>query len=268
MVPKRLARAGTVIILMAGSALLHAESGPQQVRRNVYGCILNQHEMLTSYHLYASDPKDRVLNANFQKARQISTECVGNVRGGLDGLGQAQVAAEISSQHGKLEQTVQYNADSIAKKGVPENAVVDEMVQHELVLVASLSQAARGLLSTGKIKEVAEVKQARDLAVLIEYANARYIERATQLYPRDDSAEPTIDELATQFNTGINALRTSKQLTPEQKKKVESINTRFRFINGSLRNYNEKTVPFTVNRHTKSMVVLLNEVANSLEGVK
>lgn len=265
---RRVALASVATVFMSGSALLHAETNPRLVLRAVYGCILNQHEMLTNFHLYASDPKDRVLNADFRKAHQTSVDCSSNVRADLEGLGYAQAATEISSSQERLEKTVQYNADSIAQKGVPENAVVAEMVQHELALVAALSQAASGMLSGGKLKEVPEAKQARDLAVLIEYANARYIERTTQLYPRDDSAEPTIDDLATRFNAGINALRTSKRLTPELKKKVESVNTRFRFINGSLRNYNQNTVPFTVNRHTKSMVILLNEVASSLEGTK
>lgn len=268
MVSGRMARAGAAILFMAASAMGHAENSPQQTLRDMHGCVLSQHELLTSYHLYASDPKDRVLGANFQKARQMSTDCVSKVRAGLDGFGHAQPAAEISGHHEKLAQTLQYNADSIAKKGVPEAAVVTEMVQHELALVASLTQAASALRSSGRVKEQAEARQARELAVLIEYANARYIERTTQLYNRDDSAEPTIDELANRFDTGINALRTSKNLKPDQKKKVESVNTRFRFISGSLRNYNEKTVPFTVNRHAKSMVILLNEVSNSLDGVK
>lgn len=264
---RRLALASVAVVSMSGS-LLHAETNPKQVLRAVYGCILNQHEMLTNFHLYASDPKDRVLNADFRKAHQTSVDCASNVRADLESLGYAQAATEVSNAQGELEKAIKYNADSIAQKGVPENAVVAEMVQHELELVASLSRAASGMLSGGKLKEVAEAKQARDLAVLIEYANARYIERTTQLYPRDDSAEPTIDDLATRFNAGINALRVSKRLTPELKKKVESVNTRFRFINGSLRNYNQNTVPFTVNRHTKSMVILLNEVASSLEGAK
>ena len=104
-ITRRLALASVATVLMSGSALLHAEANPKQALKGVYGCILNQHEMLTSFHLYASDPKDRVLNADFRKAHQTSVDCTNNVRTDLESLGYAQAATEISNSQGKLEQT-------------------------------------------------------------------------------------------------------------------------------------------------------------------
>lgn len=248
------------------SALAQADAG--QAWREAYQCALRQHEMLTDYHLHASDPKDRQQLASLQRSRQSAADCSRSVAESLSALGLARFSSDISNHQRQIARTLSYNLETIARKGVPENAVVAEMVQHELDMVASLNGAANELAASGAAKPAAEAKQARDLALLMEYANLRYIERTTQLYPRDDSAEPTIDELATSFGKGLATLRAAKKLNDAQRKKLDSVLTKYRFINGSLVNYNDKTVPFTVNRHAHSIVALLGELADELDSVK
>lgn len=259
--------AGLVMFSVAGTAVWAADAPPQAVR-DMYQCAVHQHELLTTYHLYAYEPKDKIANADFQKARQVAIDCASRAGDNLAASGLPAQSVEVRTLRDRLGQTSQYNADSIARSGTPENAVLAEMVQHELGLVTLLVQAAKELQVAAKVKEVAEARQARDLAILIMYANARYVERTTEVYHRDDSAEPTIDELAAKFNSGLTALRASKKLSADQRKALDNVNTRFRFINGSLNNYTQHAVPTTVNRHARSMVVLLNQVANGLEGVK
>lgn len=266
MVLGRLASTGLVIMSLVG--VQAAMAADARSVRDAYQCAVHQHELMTTYHLHAYEPKDRVTKADFLGARQVALECAGRVADDLAAAGLAAKAVEVRNLRDKLGQASQYNADSIATSGTPENAVVAEMVQHELGLVATLVQSAKDLQQAGKVRDVAEARQARELAIMIMYANARYVERTTEVYHRDDSAEPTIDQLASKFNSGLTALRASKKLTAEQRKSLDNVNTRFRFINGSLNNYTQHAVPGTVNRHARSMVTLLNQVANGLEGIK
>lgn len=260
--------AGAMLVIgatIAGNA--GAAVTAQQVRE-AYQCAVHQHEMLATYHFLAYEPKDKVASADFQKARQMALDCMGMTVNSLADGGLGSQSQELRALKDKVGQTSQYNADTIAKVGTPENAVVAEMVQHVLDTVVALTQAGKDLQVASRGKEVAEARQARELATTIMYANARYIERTTEVYHRDDSAEQTIDQLAGKFNTGLTALRGSKKLSVEQKKALDNVNTRFRFIVGSLNNYTQHAVPATVNRHARSMVALLNQVANGLEGVK
>lgn len=234
--------------------------------RDAYQCAVDQHAMLSTYHFYASDPKDRILNADFLNARQTALDCANQVAGQLAAAGMTSQAGSMKTLKDKIAQTSQYNANTVAKTGMSENAVVKEMVDSELALIHLLVQAGKDLQAASKIKDVAEANQARELALTIMYANARYIERTTQIVLRDDSAEPTIDELAARFDRMLASLRKSTRLSTEQKKKLDNVNTRFRFINGSLNNYTEQAVPSTVNRHARSMVAILDQVANGLEG--
>lgn len=234
--------------------------------RDAYQCAVDQHAMLSAYHFYASDPKDRVLNAEFLNARQAALDCVQQVTEQLSAAGMGSQAGNMKTLKDKVAQTSQYNAGTIAKTGMSENAVVKDMVDSELALIRLLVQAGKDFQASSKIKEVAEASQARELALTIMYANARYIERTTQIVLRDDSAEPTIDELAVRFDRSLSGLRKSTRLSAEQHKKLDNVNTRFRFINGSLNNYTQQAVPTTVNRHARSMVAILNQVADGLEG--
>jgi hypothetical protein len=252
-------------LMMVGNAA--AAVTARQVQA-AYHCAVHQHEMLGTFHFYAYESKDKMANADFLAARQTALDCIAETVAGLADGGLGTQSQELAVLKEKIAQTSQYNANSLAKEGTPENAVVADMVQHVLGAANALAQAAKSLQIASKTKEVSEARQARELAILIMYANARYIERTTEVYHRDDSAERTIDQLASQFNTGLTALRTNKKLSADQKKKLDNVNTRFRFIVGSLNNYTQHAVPATVNRHARSMVVLLNQVANGLEGVK
>lgn len=235
--------------------------------RDAYQCAVDQHAMLSAYHFYASDPKDRILNADFLNARQNAMDCAQKVADQLSAAGMTSQAGSMKTLRDKVAQTSQYNASTIAKTGMSENAVVKEMVDSELTLIRQLVQAGKDFQASSKMKEVAEASQARELALTIMYANARYVERTTQIVLRDDSSEPTIDELAARFDRALTGLRKSPRLSAEQKKKLENVNTRFRFINGSLNNYTAQAVPSTVNRHARSMVAILGQVADGLEGM-
>lgn len=263
----RLAISG-VAIIMAGSVALRAEAASLQTVRDVYQCAIQQHEMLAAYHLYASDTKDRVLHADFMKADQAAADCAARASESMTAAGLAAQSSEIQAIREKLAHAIAYNANSLAKTGVHENEVLVEMVGHELKLVSTLSQSAKDLQVAAKLKDVPEARQARELGIMIMYADARYIERTTEAYHRDDSNEPTIDQLGARFSSGLSSLRASKKVTAQQRKVLDNVNTRFRFINGSLTNYTQNAVPFTVNRHAVSMMTLLNQVANGLEGEK
>ncbi len=251
--------------MVAGSAI--AAVTPQQVRE-AYRCSVHQYEMLATYHFHAYEPKDKIMNADYEKARQVALDCMGATASALVDGGFSTQAQELRTLKDKVAKTTQTNADAITKMGSPEFAVVSEMVENISEAVKTLDQAGKGLQVASKGKEVPEALKARELAITIMYANARYIERTTESYHRDDSAEQTIDQLASKFNTGLSSLRTSSKLSAQQKKMLDNVNTRFRFIVGSLNNYTQHAVPTTVNRHTRSIVVMLNQIADELDGKK
>lgn len=73
--------------------------------------------------------------------------------------------------------------------------------------------------------------------------------------------ERAIDEQVREFASGLDALAQAPQNTPEITTAIGNIVTKFRYIEKSLLNYNQNTVPFLVNKYSDSIIEGLEEVA-------
>ena len=73
--------------------------------------------------------------------------------------------------------------------------------------------------------------------------------------------ERAIDELASEFATRLNNLSKTQQNTPEINAALSAISTKWRYIENSLRNYNENTVPFLISKYSDSIIEGLEAVA-------
>ncbi len=259
---------GLIVVLWATACGVAVAATPQSSLNNLFQCQLRQHELLTQYHIFAADSGDPSNRSAMQKAQAAAAACVTQVDNDLRASNLAAQGASIRGKYQAFSTATTRNLDSIAKQGSPENEVLSEMVRYELDLQTAMEVAQKDLQASSQYKLKPAVAQARQLAVLIQYANARYVERTTSAFGlsfRDDSREKSIDELAREFAKGLQQLRANAALPADSQAKLAGVLTRWRFIEGSLLNYNEKTVPFTVNRHTRSIVALLDEVASSLE---
>lgn len=252
--------------LMMGTAA--GADTQQQALSDSYSCALRQHELLSDFHFYNSDPKEKTFLVSLDQSRAAGAACAKQVSTELAALGFAQISAELSAQFGQFDKLLTTNIGMLLKKGAPENEVLLEMLMHGVKIEAALAQAANELSASVKIKPNADAKKIRDLAVMMAYTSTRYVERTVQLYPREDSNEPTIDELAKKIEKNLAELQASPGLTPDMKKRLATINTKFRFIRGSLVNYNESPVAFTVKRHLKTMSALLMDMAEQLQPLK
>jgi hypothetical protein len=192
------------------------------------------------------------------------------VEADLGSINLAPDAETVRARYGRCDHLFKQNYATVVKKGAPEFEVLAEMVEAELQVVAGLDAAAGTVLSASKLHPMVAAETARKMAVLIQYATARYVERTTAAggsAARDDSKEPTIDALAQEFDKSLKQLNTSAG-TPELKTMLAAIVTKWRFIQGSLLNYNQKTVPFTVNRHGRAISDMLVDYAAKLDGGK
>ena len=73
--------------------------------------------------------------------------------------------------------------------------------------------------------------------------------------------ERAIDEQVREFASRLDALARTSQNTPEISATIGTIDTKFRYIEKSLLNYNQNTVPFLVNKYSDSIIDGLEEVS-------
>ncbi len=73
--------------------------------------------------------------------------------------------------------------------------------------------------------------------------------------------ERAIDELVGEFANQLDNLSAAQQNTPQISAALGSIETKWRYIEKSLRNYNENTVPFLISKYSDSIIEGLEGVA-------
>lgn len=159
------------------------------------------------------------------------------------------------------------NRDTLLRSGMPEGAVVDEMMQRRKEARRAIDQVYAELEKRAGLAG-SPLSNARELALVLQQAAALYVETSASAggvsYRTPDSEEEAIDSLAKRFGAGLDKLL-PRTASGDVAKQAAGIKTKWQFIEKSLLNYRENMVPFLVDRYTQSIVNDLLLVAQQLE---
>lgn len=234
----------------------------QQAKVGIY-------RLMSQFFVYQGDPGEPTSKSDMQKSLADANAGIGKVEAILSAAALARNASELRGKYDGMLAVYNENMTTIAKNGLADNEPLSKMVIGMQGSVDSLEKARADLAAKSGYRPVPEVGEARNLSVLMQYLDARYMEKAHAAfgttYRSSAGAEKGIDELAKEFDAGFARLQASGRNTEKTKATLRSIQTKWRFIRGSLINFNEKAVPFTVHRHSTAIVALLNQVAHEFE---
>lgn len=159
------------------------------------------------------------------------------------------------------------NRDTLLRSGMPEGAVVDEMMLRRKDARKAIDQVYADLEKRAGLAG-SPLSNARELALVLQQAAALYVETSASAggvsYRTPDSEEESIDTLARKFGSGLDRLL-PRTASGDIAKQAAGIKTKWQFIEKSLLNYRENMVPFLVDRYTQSIVNDLLQVAQQLE---
>lgn len=105
---------------------------------------------------------------------------------------------------------------------------------------------------------------AREQSLLIQGIAADYAARSGSVgasFIADGEKQP-LDKLSEQFANTLLAMQKDPTNTSETKKSLRAIQTKWRYIEGSLKNYNEDSVPFVIDKYARSITKNLEQLAN------
>lgn len=198
---------------------------------------------------------------NLEAAQKASNAAL--VDAGLESAGSATLASNVAS----FIRLARANRDTMMKSGSPEGAVVDEMMLHRKAARIALDPIYAKLEKTAGLAG-SPLSEARALALQLQQMAALYVEAASSAggvsYRTQEADEATIDELARSFDARLGKLLL-KAKGDEAGKRVRSIDAKWRFIQKSMLNYRENTVPFLVDRYAQAIVADLMALAALLE---
>lgn len=178
----------------------------------------------------------------------------------------AQTANALADNVAAFSRLARLNRDNIMKNGFPENAMVDEMMQRRQAARTQLDPVYADLEKRAGLTG-SPLSEARALALQLQQMSALYVENASAAYVSNrsqDSTDVTIDQLAMAF-AGRLAKLESRAKGEEALKRLQAIKSKWKFIERSMMNYQENTVPFLVDRYTQAIVVDLIALAETLK---
>lgn len=210
-------------------------------------------------------------NPRYNESLKDTLDRISVVRGDL---GSAAFAGEQQAQLQQLNQHVdeflrllRANRDRIANGGYEDYSQVDRMYdqkQKAQGVAATLIEAKRSNL---KEKVPEDIQQIRDLSFIMQRMAASYIEQAASAFgtaSRAQGDEKPVDQLAQEFTRGLKKLDLNARKKPVVQVSMDQVRRRWQFIEQSMLNYKENTVPFLVYRYANAIVDDLLTVADTL----
>jgi hypothetical protein len=251
------------LLLFTFSLLLavQVQATPQQLLANVHKLRLLSTESITNFYMYSGLDADskygkKIINnldaftTTLELTRQLPA---------ADGISDSM--ATILTAWQEFDQLIRTNYNDMETQGFPNVRLVDEMGKVNAVLLKSLTKAYEDAkISTGITPPVA-VETARTLAMTMEEITSQYAARGTsnlgQVFM--GSYERSLKQMAEAFRNDLVNLK--NQVNPESSKRIlRAIDSKWNFMERSIENYNENTVPFLVTSYSERIIMNLEEL--------
>lgn len=234
---------------------------PQQLLNNIHKMRLLSTESLTNFYMYSGLDADskygkKILNNlnEFEKVLE-NTRLIPAADGISDSL------VKIDTSWTTFNKLIRINYKDMETQGFPNVRLVDEMGKVNAILLKTLSQAYQDTKDSTGISPPQVVETARTLSITMEEITSQYAARGTsnlgQVFM--GSYERSLEQMADAFRTDLVNLKT--QANPDSSQRLlRAIDSKWNFMERSIKNYNENTVPFLVASYSERIIVNLEEL--------
>jgi hypothetical protein len=240
---------------------LQVFASPQQLLSNIHKLRLVSGASITNFYMYSGLDADAkygkkiIENLSSFKSTLATARSLPSSRGITDSLNTVDLAWN------EFNKLILINYNDMETQGFPNVRLVDEMGKSNTRLLKSLSRAYQNAQIVTGVKPADVVETARTLAITMEEITAQYAARGTsnlgQVFM--GSYERSLDQMAEAFRTDLATLK--QQVDPENSKKIlRGIDSKWNFMERSIENYNENTVPFLITTYSERIIMNLEEI--------
>ncbi|WP_343350533.1 hypothetical protein [Pseudomonas sediminis] len=187
----------------------------------------------------------------------------------LDGLGEMPgdaskaLRAQLQTNWQSYRSGLQTLMDAMRSKGFTDLQPVADLAENNQHIMAISQELYQKIQQESGFSVPQLTQKSREQSLLMQNIALDYASRSASVGASffGGGEERAIDELAGEFASKLDNLSTAQQNTPEISAALNSIGTKWRYIEKSLRNYNENTVPFLISKYSDSIIEGLEGVA-------
>ena len=226
------------------------------------------YEIAMHYHLYAAEQGDPKSAERMAEATDEASTLVTELADLLQTAEMADAGKTIASEWDQFYKLLKRNRSSIKSNGYAENQLVTDMLEHLKNLESVLSTTLATNKEQAGSQLNAQVDQIRTQSLLMQVIATKYAERSANVWgtnPSETEGDQTLDQLAIKFSQELTKISGQFSSSQEASDSLKQVATRWKFIEKSLVNYTENSIPFLVTRYSRKIVESLESVASIAE---
>lgn len=183
----------------------------------------------------------------------------------MPGDGSKALLAQLDQHWNSYQSELKVLADTLKTQGYTDLQPVADLANHNQQLMA-LSAELYSKIQQESGRTVSALTQlSREQSLLMQSIAVDYASRSASVGGSFISSggenSKSIDELANEFVHVMDKLEQAPQNTAETRQSLGAVKTKWRYIEKSLKNYNEKSVPFLVNKYSDRIIEGLEVLA-------
>lgn len=216
---------------------------------------------LGDFYMYNSMEGDQRYARTIEESRQEAGEQLRKLADMPD-IGAARLQGQLQQQWQAYERDLNELMGALEKQGYTDLQPVADMAARNRQVLAT-SQALYEALQRADAGAISEqTASTRELSLLMQGIAVSYAARSASVGASfsGDSSERPIEDQVTDFSSRLDALRNRPGNDAQINTALDGVATKWRYIENSLRNYNEKSVPFLVNKYSDSIIRGLMDV--------
>ncbi|BAN47841.1 hypothetical protein [Metapseudomonas resinovorans] len=200
----------------------------------------------------------RQIDESTQKADARLKE-LGEMPGEASKALRAQLAQEWQSYNNELGGLV----SALRQKGFTDLQPVADLTERNKRLMDLANELYTKIQQEGRAQVPPLTQRSRDQSLLMQTIAVDYASRSASVGGSfmGGNGGKAIDELAGEFANQLAGLEKAPQNSPEIRQTLDGISTKWRYIEKSLKNYNENSVPFLINKYSDSIIDGLENVS-------
>ena len=185
----------------------------------------------------------------------------------MPGDGSKALLAQLDQHWNSYQSELKVLANTLKTQGFTELQPVADLATHNQQLLALSAELYNKIQQESGSNVGALTQTSREQSLLMQSIAVDYASRSASVggsfIGSGGENDKSIDVLANDFEQTLNKLEQAPQNTAETRQSLGVIKTKWRYIEKSLKNYNEKSVPFLVNKYSDRII----EGLESLSGL-
>ena len=176
----------------------------------------------------------------------------------MPGDGSKALLAQLDQHWSSYQSELKVLANTLKTQGFTELQPVADLATHNQQLLALSAELYNKIQQESGSNVGALTQTSREQSLLMQSIAVDYASRSASVggsfIGSGGENDKSIDVLANDFEQTLNKLEQAPQNTAETRQSLGAIKTKWRYIEKSLKNYNEKSVPFLVNKYSDRII--------------